>query len=114
MRIYHAVENWDGGDILSLERQYGYNDAVTRFEQRWPDGCAAEHVQLVHCYDNLADAINHAREFGCAQVLEIDTAAGGCELDVRIDTVEDGCHHPVVQGKIAANYIVNVHEVTTK
>jgi hypothetical protein len=102
MAIYHVVgDEWTGGDLLSLDKQYGEGPAIDIFCQRWPDADASlaiYHAMYVHCYATLGEAEND----DCGgRILEIDDT----DLAVEIDELEPHHPHPVVRDRIPAQYI---------
>lgn len=95
MTIYHVCENWDGGKLLSLAARLGESEAITAYAERWPEAgdLALAHVHLIHFYDAIDDAKEHAEAFG-GTVLEIDDGM----VDVRRDTLE--FDHPTAYGPV--------------
>ena len=104
--IYHvAPADWDGGDIESLHCQHG-DDAYDMYVERWPEaaGLQFEHAHFVHCYSDLADAQDHADEFG-GVVLTLDAAAME-EDGIEIETDRIEFPHPIVRDVIHSEYII--------
>jgi hypothetical protein len=107
MTYYHVCKRWDGHDLESLYRQHR-DDAYAIYADRWPDAgeLAQYHIMVVHCYDNIDDAIAHKDAFG-GDVLAIDAdVLDRIGITHYIDTLEFA--HPVVSDYIPAEAITRI------
>lgn len=85
MKYCHVAKNWNGEQLESLADYLGSEtEAIEQFIERWVDvdaGFAAYHVDLIHLYASLADAIGYQKRYG-GEILEIDEQG---------DDPEDAC-----------------------
>jgi hypothetical protein len=82
--LYHVAgpEYQSGSPLQSLYRRLG-NEAYDEFAKRWPEAgdLGQYHAHNTFFYDNLADALDHADNFG-GKVLKVDPSqVGGLTRD---------------------------------
>jgi hypothetical protein len=100
--IYHVAPTDHTGDLLSLYAQHG-DAAYDLFSERWPDagGLCHYHPHYVHCYDTLAEAMEHVEAWG-GKVYAIQCA----EVDVERDSLE--FDHPMVRDVVPAAALIEI------
>ena len=103
MKLYHVVENYDGGDLLSLYEQYG-DRAYELFLDKWPESgeLGHYHAHYIHLYSSVDDA----RKSGIyGEILEIDIPDTEIQCLLEIDTLE--FPHPMIRDCLPKRYINN-------
>ncbi len=104
---YYHVAIWNGAALEpAVDFFQGEEEAIEKFLEKWPEAgveLAQYHVGMIHLFEDIKDAKEHAKAFG-GDVLEINDPDD--ELNIEVDTLE--YPHPVCRERIEAEFITIV------